>query len=68
MAILNILKGNPKITQKALAEKIGKSERTVKTRTVECRKKVLSEGRTESVTASGKFLLKQNRQRKTELV
>ena len=41
MAILNILKDNPKITQKELAEKIGKSERIVKTRTVKMQEKGL---------------------------
>ena len=40
-AILNIIKGNPSITQKDLAAAIGKSERTVKTRTVEMQQKGL---------------------------
>ena len=40
-AILNIIKGNPSITQKELAAAIGKSERTVKTRTVEMQQKGL---------------------------
>ena len=40
-AILNIIKGNPLITQKELAAAIGKSERTVKTRTVEMQQKGL---------------------------
>ncbi len=39
LAILNAIAENPAITQKALAEKIGKSERTVKTKTVEMQKK-----------------------------
>ncbi len=41
VAILNIIKDNPSITQKGLATAIGKSERTVKTRTVEMQKKGL---------------------------
>ena len=41
LAILNAIKNNPKITQKELAAKIGKSERTVKTRTVEMQEKGL---------------------------
>ena len=39
IAIINALRNNPKITQKELAAKIGKSERTVKTRTVEMQEK-----------------------------
>jgi len=39
MAIINALRDNPKLTQKALAERIGKSERTIKTRTVEMQEK-----------------------------
>ena len=35
LAILREISKNPSITQKELAEAIGKSERTVKTRTVE---------------------------------
>ena len=41
MAIINELKQNPAITQKELALKIGKSERTIKTRTVEMQEKGL---------------------------
>lgn len=41
MTIINALRDNPKTTQKALAERIGKSERTVKTRTVEMQEKGL---------------------------
>jgi DNA-binding MarR family transcriptional regulator len=41
LAILRALDGDPSITQKQLAEKIGKSERTVKTRTVEMQEKGL---------------------------
>ena len=39
LAILKELKKNPSITQKSLAEIIGKSERTIKTRTVELQNK-----------------------------
>ena len=39
IAILTELKNNPLITQKELALKIGKSERTIKTRTIELQKK-----------------------------
>lgn len=39
LAILNAIAENPSITQKALAEKIGKSERTIKTKTVEMQDK-----------------------------
>ena len=39
LAIINAIKNNPKITQKELAAKIGKSERTVKSRTVEMQEK-----------------------------
>ena len=38
-AILNAIKDNPKITQQELAEKIEKSVRTIKTRTVEMQEK-----------------------------
>lgn len=41
MAIIRELTNNPSITQKELAAKIGKSERTIKTRTVEMQKKGL---------------------------
>ena len=41
LAILREISNNPSITQKALAEAIGKSERTVKTRTVELQAKGL---------------------------
>lgn len=36
--ILNAIAENPSIIQKALAEKIGKLERTIKTKTVEMQK------------------------------
>lgn len=39
MAILNELKNNPSITQKELALRIGKSERTIKSRTIELQEK-----------------------------
>lgn len=41
LAVLNVIAENPKITQKELAEKIGKSERTIKTKTVEMQRKGL---------------------------
>ena len=41
LAIINELVRNPGITQKDLAALIGKSERTIKTRTVEMQKKGL---------------------------
>ncbi len=41
LAILREISNNPSITQKALAEAIGKSERTVKSRTVELQEKGL---------------------------
>ena len=41
LAIINELIKNPNITQKKLASVIGKSERTVKTRTVEMQEKGL---------------------------
>jgi len=41
LAIINELKKNPYITQKELAKAIGKSERTIKTRTVEMQEKGL---------------------------
>ena len=41
VAILREISANPSITQKALAEAIGKSERTVKPRTVELQNKGL---------------------------
>ncbi|MBD5457541.1 MAG: winged helix-turn-helix domain-containing protein [Lachnospiraceae bacterium] len=43
MAVLNILKSNPSMTQKTLAERIGKSERTVKTITISLQKKGMLE-------------------------
>lgn len=39
LAVLNAIAENPAITQIQLAEKIGKSERTIKTKTVEMQKK-----------------------------
>lgn len=41
LAILNAIAENPAMTQKALSEKIGKSERTIKTRTVKMQEKGL---------------------------
>ena len=41
LAIIQELKRNPAITQRELANAIGKSERTVKTRTVEMQEKGL---------------------------
>ena len=41
LAILKELKNNPKITQEQLAQNIGKSLRTVKTRTTQMQKKGL---------------------------
>ena len=41
LAILKEISSNPSITQKSLAESIGKSERTVKSRTVELQEKGL---------------------------
>lgn len=41
LAILREISNNPSITQKALADAIGKSERTVKSRTVELQEKGL---------------------------
>ena len=41
LAIIQEIKKNPAITQRELASAIGKSERTVKTRTVEMQKKGL---------------------------
>jgi len=41
LAIINVLKSNPAATQKDIAEKTGKSERTIKRRTVEMQKKGL---------------------------
>lgn len=41
LAIINALINNPNITQKELASIIGKSERTIKTRTVEMQEKGL---------------------------
>ena len=41
LAIMNALIDNPNITQKELANIIGKSERTIKTRTVEMQEKGL---------------------------
>ena len=43
LAILQAIAADPGITQKMLAEKIGKSERTVKTKTVEMQKRGLIE-------------------------
>jgi DNA-binding Lrp family transcriptional regulator len=40
-AILQILKNDPSVTQNELAKAIGKSERTIKARTVEMQKKGL---------------------------
>ena len=40
LAILQELEKNPSITQKELAARVGKSERTIKTRTVEMQEKV----------------------------
>lgn len=39
LAILNAIIENPAITQKTVAKKIGKSERTIKTKTVEMQEK-----------------------------
>jgi len=39
VAILKIISANPAITQKELAEQLGKSERTIKTRTIELQEK-----------------------------
>lgn len=55
LAILNDVKENPAITQKALVEKIGKSERTIKTKTVEMQKKVLFKEQTANATVIGKY-------------
>lgn len=41
LAIINEIQKNPEITQKELARRIGKSERTIKTRTVEMQEKNL---------------------------
>ena len=41
LAIINVLKNNPTVTQKQIAELTGKSERTVKRRTVEMQEKGL---------------------------
>ena len=41
LAILKIQKKNPSVTQKELAKALGKSERTIKTRTVEMQNKGL---------------------------
>lgn len=41
LAIINVLKSNPSVTQKRLAEIISKSERTIKRRTVEMQEKGL---------------------------
>lgn len=41
LAIINEIKNDPTITQKELARRIGKSERTIKTRTVEMQEKNL---------------------------
>lgn len=55
LAILNDVKENQAITQKALVEKIGKSERTIKTKTVEMQKKVLFKEQTANATVIGKY-------------
>jgi len=39
LAILKIISANPAVTQKELADQLGKSERTIKTRTVELQEK-----------------------------
>ena len=39
LAIINAIMDNPRITQKQLSEKIGKSERTIKSRTVQLQEK-----------------------------
>ena len=41
LAILKVIADSPDITQKQLAQKIGKSERTIKTRTIEMQEKGL---------------------------
>lgn len=41
LAIINILKNNPAATQKQIAEMTGKSERSIKRRTVEMQEKGL---------------------------
>ena len=41
LAIINVLKNNPTATQKRIAELTGKSERTIKRRTVETQDKGL---------------------------
>ncbi len=41
LAIIDVLKTNPSSTQKQISELTGKSERTIKTRTVEMQKKGL---------------------------
>ena len=41
LAILKVLRKNPSITQKELAGIIGKSERTIKTRTIDIQEKGL---------------------------
>ena len=53
-AILREISNNPSITQKALAEAIGKSERTVKTRTLELQAKGLLRRKNGSEMVSGK--------------
>ncbi len=53
MAILQEMKKNPAVTQKQLSEIIGKSERTIKTRTVEMQEKELI--RRENGKRSGKW-------------
>lgn len=56
VAILNIIKDNPFVTQKELAAAIGKSERTVKSRTVELQQKgMLSR---ENSKRNGKWIIK----------
>ena len=41
LAIINVLKDDPTVTQKQIAEMTGKSERTIKRRTVEMQEKGL---------------------------
>ena len=54
-AIINIIKDNPSITQKELASAIGKSERTIKTRTVEMQQKGLIQR--ENGKRNGKWII-----------
>ena len=41
LAIINVLKDNPSLTQKQISELTGKSERTIKRRTIEMQEKGL---------------------------